>query len=229
MTTRLQMAEMVATQERVIAALREGGDERLADRLAHCLRARIGRRLDDGWPWTCRSAGCSWCRKTTMSPWWTGIQRFIATKDGPVSLAMLPLSNRPGELRAAVVRQRRAVRDVRDRAGRWRSRWRGVAVAGMASGDNTTLLLIRHTDIGRAEVGDVLCRRWPDVVLRDVAAALPCWDFTIEDAVELGRARRGVEPLRIVVLPQRFAAVGAPQHVVGYQGPTPIEPMPIVL
>src|SRR3954452_288386 len=130
MTTRLQMAEMVSTQERVIAALREGGDERLADRLAHCLKARIGRRSDDGRPWTCRSAGCSWCRKTTMRRWWNGVQRWIIEGGEPVSIATIPLQYRPGELRAAVARLRRACRDVRDRAARPRARGRSVALAG---------------------------------------------------------------------------------------------------
>src|SRR4051794_36727557 len=114
MTTRLEMTEMVATQARVIAVLRESGDERLADRLTRCMNARVDRCSDGGRPWTCRPPGCSWCRKTTMKRWWAGIQRWAATEGGPVSLAMLPLSQRPGELRAAVLCQRRAVRDVRD-------------------------------------------------------------------------------------------------------------------
>ena len=59
MTTRLEMAEMVATQARVIAVLRDSGDERLAERLALCMKVSVGRCSDGGRPWTFRSAGCS--------------------------------------------------------------------------------------------------------------------------------------------------------------------------
>ena len=48
----------------------------------------------------------------------------------------------------------------------------------------------------------VLRRRWPDVVLKDLAQEEPAWAMTADDAADLGRCRRGVEPLRIVIMPQ---------------------------
>jgi flavin-binding protein dodecin len=97
----------------------------------------------------------------------------------------------------------------------------------MASADRTAVVLIRHPGIARAEVADVLIRRWPDAIIGDVGSLSPTWEFAIEDAVELARARRGVEPLRVVVLAQRASNVdvGAVER-----GPKPpIEPMPIVV
>src|SRR5689334_10797679 len=106
MTTRRQMAQMAAMQERVIAALRGGGDGYVADRLGRCMRARLGRRQHGGRPWTCRSSGCLWCGKTLMRRWWVGIEHW-ATQDGtPVSLAVLPLPRDAGQLRATVARLR---------------------------------------------------------------------------------------------------------------------------
>jgi hypothetical protein len=228
MTTRRQMAEMIAMQARVIAALRGSGDERSVDRLVRCMEARLGRRSGDGRPWTCRSAGCSWCRKTTMRRWWTGIQRWIADGGEPVSIVILPLQHRLGELRAATAGLRRSMRDLRDRTARRRNRWRGVAVAGIASGDGTALLLIRHAAITRAEVADVMRRRWPGTFIGDAGSLSPSWQFGVEDAAELGRARRGVEPIRLIVLAQRAADVSAFQQAAGQEPRTLYEPMPIV-
>jgi hypothetical protein len=92
----------------------------------------------------------------------------------------------------------------------------------MATGDGTALVLIRHAGIDRAKVADVLHRRWPDAIVGNVRSLSPSWEFAIEDAVELACARRGVEPLRIVVLPQRV------HHPSGAQ-PVTVEPMPVLL
>jgi hypothetical protein len=227
MTTRRQMAEMVGKQVRVITALRDSGDERMANRLAQCMKARVGRCLDGGRPWTCRSPGCSWCRKTTKSRWWAGSQRWVAEGGESVSIVVLPVQYRPGELRAAVARLRRACRDVRDRAARQRARWRSVAMAGVAFGNGTALLLIRHPVVALAEVGDVITRRWPDAIIRQGISASPCWAMSVQDAVELGRARRGVEPLRVVVLPQR-ASLTSGRHGGGVLATAELEPMPVL-
>lgn len=162
-----------------------------------------------------------------MRRWWNGVQRWIIEGGEPVSIATLPLQYRPGELRAAVARLRRACRDVRDRAARQRARWRSMAIAGMAFGNSTALLLIRHPVVALAEVGDVFTRRWPDATIQQGISASPCWAMSVEDAVELGRARRGCEPLRIVVLPQRVAGVGASRQMGEQEPRPPLEPMPI--
>lgn len=74
-------------------------------------------------------------------------------------------------------------------------RWPGVSFAGMAGGEHTAM--IPHEDIERCEVQDVLHRRWPDVMVKSVEHEEPTWMMTAEDATDLGRCRRAVEPLRI--------------------------------
>ncbi len=46
-------------------------------------------------------------------------------------------------------------------------------------------------------------RRWCELTVGDVGAVSPTCEFAVSDAIELVQARRGVEPLRLVVLPQR--------------------------
>jgi hypothetical protein len=223
-TTRRQMAELATMQERVIDALRASGDTHVANRLERCMRARLGRRSDDGRPWTCRSPGCVWCGKTLMRRWWLGIERWVAENGTPVSIAVLPCPHAAGQLRTAVARLRRACRDIRDRTARRCARWGGVAVAGMVSGDGTALILVRHPGITRCEVADILYRRWPDAAVADVGSVSPSWRMSVEDAAEIARARRGVEPLRVIILAQRVhQRQGCPhQHFCA-------EPMPVVL
>jgi hypothetical protein len=105
-------------------------------------------------------------------------------------------------------------------ARRWK-RWRKVSFAGMVGGDHRALVLISHQGVHRREVLDVLRRRWPDVALTDLAQEESTWTMTADDAAELGSRRRGVEPLRIIVMPQRVwrvTVVTAPM----------IEPMPVL-
>ena len=78
-------------------------------------------------------------------------------------------------------------------------------MAGMATGDDTAFLLMRHPGVTRHEVAAVLRKRWPAAVVGEVGAVEPSWSMSVQDAAELARARRGVEPMRIVVLAQRGA------------------------
>jgi len=82
-------------------------------------------------------------------------------------------------------------------------RWRKVGFAGMVGGDAIALALITHEGVDRLEVLSVLRRRWPEVRVKTVEQKEPTWVMTAEDAAGLGRCRRGIEPLRIVILPQR--------------------------
>ena len=69
----------------------------------------------------------------------------------------------------------------------------------------------------------MLRRRWPDASIDDPGAALPSWIMSAENAAELARARRGAEPLRVVVAAQRGArpvCVGRDAHA--WTGPLPI-------
>jgi hypothetical protein len=97
----------------------------------------------------------------------------------------------------------------------------------MAASD-AALVLVRHPDIERSEVADVLGARWPDALVGGVGAAEPSWTMTTEDAAELARIRRGVEPLRIVVPPQRAAAAGALRRAAALEASEPLAPMPFL-
>ena len=99
----------------------------------------------------------------------------------------------------------------------------------MATGDDRALLLIRHNLIDQEEVADVLGARWPEAIVGPVGAAEPSWSMSTADTVELARTRRGVEPLRVVILPQRAAAdAGAFQRLAGLDTSPSLAPMPIV-
>jgi hypothetical protein len=78
MTTDHQMEMAYAAQEEVIVALTEVGEVDLADRLERCMTARHDRRGGDGWPFTCRSAACVWCRPPLIRGWWNGMCRWSA-------------------------------------------------------------------------------------------------------------------------------------------------------
>ena len=160
-----------------------------------------------------------------MLRWWRGLRHWVEQDGAPVSLAVLPLGHEPGRLRAAVTRMRRACRDVRDRAARRSRRWRGVVMAGIATITGVALVLVGHAGVGRAEVGDMLRRRWPGAAIGDADEALPSWIMSAEDAAELARARRGAEPLRVVVAAQR----GVPPDGLGGEAHAWTGPLPVVL
>ena len=156
------MAMACTAQQQVITALHGIGDHNLADRLARCMIARRERRGGDGWPYSCRSPACAWCRRPVISGWWNGMRQWTAEAT-TWSLAIIPLHSSAG-LPDAVRRLRRALRDVRDRMARHRRSWSDVSFAGMASGDGIALVLISHARIDQREVQDVLHRRWPKML-----------------------------------------------------------------
>ncbi len=103
---------------------------------------------------------------------------------------------------------------------RRRRLWREVGFAGMAGGDRRALVLVSHDGVDRREVLDVLRRRWPDVVVKGLEQEVPTVAMMAEDAADLGRCRRGVEPLRIVIMPQWD------QQVIDLPV---VEPMPVIV
>ena len=186
-------------QSEVIAALLASGHLKLAARLARCQDER--RHRQPGWPWQCRSAGCWACRRAIMRRWWRGIRQWLG---GPhASLAAIPLNGDPAI--AAVLKLRRGLRDLRDRAARRHWPWRSVAMAGLVT-EGRVLLLVKHGGISRAVVWSACERRWPDVVLGDVGEAVPSPTMSVENAAALARRHRGVEPVRVVIPAQRIAA-----------------------
>jgi hypothetical protein len=210
------MATMYAAQQQVIVALTEVGDPDLAGRLERCMTARRERRGGDGWPFTCRSPACTWYRRPLIRSWWHGMCQWSAGAASSLAIVRIDLS---AGLPDAVRRLRRGLRDVRDRMAHSDRRWRGVSFAGTAGGDGMALVLISHEGVDRHEVEDALRRRWPDVVVKELEQEEPVVTMLAEDAADLGRCRRGVEPLRIVVMPQQDRQVVLPV----------IEPMPVLV
>jgi hypothetical protein len=201
MTTNRQMAMAYIAQAEVIAALRSHGADDLAARLALCMAVRRERHYGDGWPRICRSVACVWCRRSLIGGWWNGMCHW-SSEATMSSLAIVPLKSSAG-LCDAVRRLRRSLRDVRDRMARRRWRWRSVSFAGMAGGDHRAMVMVLHDGADRREVRDVLGRRWPDVVLKGLEQEEPTVALSASDAADLARCRRGVEPLRIVILAQQ--------------------------
>jgi hypothetical protein len=149
--------------------------------------------------------------------WWHGMCQWSA-EAATWGLAIVRIDSSAG-LSDAVRRLRRELRDARDRVARRRNRWRDVCCAGMAGGDGTALVLVSHDGVDRREVLDVLRRRWPDVVVKTLEQEQPAVAMLPGDATNLGRCRRGVEPLRLVILPQHDGQITTPA----------VEPMPVVL
>ena len=210
------MAMAYTTQQQVIVALTEVGEVDLAGRLERCLTARRERRGGDGWPLTCRSSACVWCRRAMIRAWWNGMCQWSAA--ATTSLAIVPLHLSAGQP-YAVRRLRRGLRDVRDRMARRRCRWRDVCFAGMGGGGGTALVMITHEEIDQRGVLDALRRQWPDVALKELEQEEPVVAMSPGDAADLGRCRRGVEPLRVVVMPQHDRQMIASE----------VEPMPVVV
>src|ERR1700722_20303706 len=78
MTTDRQMAMMYAAQEEVIAALRGIDEPDLAGRRERRATVRRERRCGDGWPFTCRSAACVWCRSPMIRSWWNSMRPLVS-------------------------------------------------------------------------------------------------------------------------------------------------------
>jgi hypothetical protein len=133
--------------------------------------------------------------------WWAGMCQWSGAATTS-SLAIIRLHLSAG-LPDAVRRLRRGLRDVRDRTARCRNLWRDVSFVGMAGGDGTALVLITHEGVDRHEVEDVLHPRWPDAIVKSLEREEPIVAMSPTDAASLGRCRRGVEPLRVVVMPQK--------------------------
>jgi hypothetical protein len=101
---------------------------------------------------------------------------------------------------------------------RHRRSWRDVGCAGMAGGDGIALVLISHEGVDRHEVETVLRRRWPEVVVKEPEQEEPTVAMSPSDAADLGRCRRGVEPLRIVVMPSTTATNRLIDHRIDARG-----------
>jgi hypothetical protein len=100
--------------------------------------------------------------------------------------------------------------------------WRTASFAGLMGGDHTAMVVILHDGVDHCELFNVLGRRWPDVVVKELEHEAPVRAMTGHDAADLGGRRRAVEPLRLVIMPQHVRRVTvAPAPV--------IEPVPVVV
>ena len=112
--------------------------------------------------------------------------------------------------------QWRIVAVVRDRTAQCMARWREVGVLAWQGGDHMALVTITHEGIDRREVQDVLRYRRPDAVVKSLEHEASA----VAMLTTLERAPRGVEPLRIMIMPQRFRRMTI--------APT-VEPFPVVV
>ena len=87
--------------------------------------------------------------------------------------------------------------------GAAQNQWREVGFAGMIGGDRRAMVMVSHKGIDRCEVQDVMRRRWPDVLIKKRGQEEPTWEMLPDDAAQLGRCRRGIEPMRVVIMPQQ--------------------------
>lgn len=210
---RTAIIDAEAQQAEVVAELTILGEHDIADRLTRCQSTRLWR--PDGWLWRCRLAGCSACRRTAMRTWWAGIREWA----GPQ--ATLVATHLGDDVLGGMRLLRRGLRDVRDRATHRDRRWRAVAFAGMVS-DDTAIVFAAHPGIPQETVITVLRPRWPTITIVLPAAGEPSWLMTVETAVRLSVRRRGIEPLRAIIMPQGIAC--PPTTKSAY-----LEPMPILL
>ena len=198
MTRQRKMELSYTEQQTVIDALLSISEPNLAARLGRCMTAHRSPHHGDGRLFSCQSSACAWCRRAMIHGWWVGICGWAAATS---SLAILSIDSSIGLL-DATRHLRRAIRDVRDRVARHRNEWRDVRFAGITGGDRRIMVTVSHLGIDRCEVQDVLQRRWPDAVIKRLGQEEPASKMLPAEAAELGRCRRGVEPLRVVVMPQ---------------------------
>ena len=93
-----------------------------------------------------------------------------------------------------------------------------MAFAGLMCGITRRVMISTRDAVARCS--NVLRGRWPDGVVKELKQEESTWTMTAVDAADLGSRRRGVELLRIVIMPQRVLRVVV--------APTPvIEPMPL--
>jgi hypothetical protein len=187
-------------QAAVISILVMIGRHDIAARIARCQQERQHRQPAQ-YPWRCGSAGCWQCRRTAMYRWW---RRFRVWRGDvqDTSLAVLTIN---GDLIAGTRRLRKGMRDIRDRMTRDDPRWASVAMAGLV-GDRVAVTLVKHPGLARADVWWALAGRWPDIVLTEIDNATPSNAMLADDAVSLALCRRGIEPVRIIVLEQVTAS-----------------------
>ena len=95
MTIRLEMAMAYIDQQEVIDVLRSIDDLALVERLERCMTAHQQRHNGSGWPFSCRSVACIWCRRSMIRGWWNGMCHWAAEATMS-SLLIIPIDCSPG-------------------------------------------------------------------------------------------------------------------------------------
>ena len=212
--TREAIIEAESRQAEVIAALTITGEGDLARRMTNCQSARLWR--DGSFLRCCRLAGCFSCRRPVIRKWWVALMEWAGPE---ATLVSIPLgADVIGEMHAL----RRGLRDVRDRAAYRRPAWREVAFGGIVSGA-TAVVWVVHPNIPQAALLAVLRQRWPNTAVLSPVGNEPSWAMDTDTAVRLSVLRRGIEPMRAVVMPQGALNQPAPAEV------PYLEPMPMLL
>lgn len=178
--------------------LRRHGRADAVDRMSRCVAARRGRHRNGGWPYRCRLAACPTCGPRLAARWWSGMEVWAASGGRPVLSCVLPPRSDVG-LGAVGRLAGRALRDLRDRRARRDRLWGHVVALGMVAADRRLHLLFVHPGLPAATVEQAIRRRWPAA---DFPGPPPSFSWSVEDTIALALARRGVEPIRVVVLRQ---------------------------
>jgi hypothetical protein len=97
----------------------------------------------------------------------------------------------------------------------------------MAFGQDAVLVMIRHAGFEEGEVADALRRKRPGLSVSN-SGAMPTSALPLKDAVELALVRRGIEPLRVAILPQQRSLPGR-VNCGSDTGMIAVEPMPWLL
>lgn len=224
MTTRAEMHSLRDASRQTVVSLRALGADYIADRVERCAVARC-HRVEGHRPWTCHSAGCPWCVRPLLARWLRTLLEVTGSGPG-VSTIVVPVGANDADLRSAARTYRRALRDMRDRAARRRRAWRAVSVAGVLlprAAGRTIVLCVRHDGLTRPEVGTLIRRRWSGAAISASLSVFPMSTVNplLADRISLALARRGVEPLRIMVGPQG-------ERSRRLRSRTYVEPMPIL-
>lgn len=227
MTTRAEMAELAAAAEAVIAGLIAAGAIQSASRLQRCMKERRQRQKGVR-PWTCRSPACPWCLRPLLTRWDAALAAWIG-KSTATTIVLVPLDNSM-DLHLSVRRLRRQWRDLRDREARRIGQrcWRRVAAAGLANIGGAVRLHVRHDGLTRSELMRVIHRRWPAAVVVERSMVKLGYGWPPKALIGLGLLKRGVEPMRVLVPPQR--AVTSIDHLDDVKpDPAGCLPMPVLL
>lgn len=182
-------------QARIIARAFASGEWWLAERLAQCQGARLWRTPSGRYQ--CRSAACHACRRAAITRWWRAIvSAWAGNHSTAIELSALSWAAEG----APAAQLRRRLRDWRDGLARLDPRFASVGIAGFQMADRA-MLLVQHSGVERGALLNAVAPKW----CAQVISVDGVFDTTLDEtfALRVGRLRRGVEPMRAFVMPQR--------------------------